>query len=108
MGFIWSKSTDNRNFLMEGSNIVAQRINFLHQMEKYRDEGHDIVYTDDSYVNVGHAITRCFHADKTGLTAPISKGERKIIVHAGTKNGFISRAKLILMLVQTRGTNIIK
>ena len=51
MGFVWRKSTDNRKFLMERSDIVAQRINFLRQMKKYREEGREIVYTDESYVN---------------------------------------------------------
>ena len=59
IGFVWRKSTDNRKFLMERSDIVAQRINFLCKMKKYREEGGDIVYTDESYVNAGHAVTRC-------------------------------------------------
>ena len=95
MGFVWRKSTDNRKFLMERSDIVAQRINFLRQMKKYREEGREIVYTDESYVNAGHAVTRCWQTDSISLTAPISKGERMIIVHAGTMKGFISGAKLV-------------
>ena len=95
IGFVWRKSTDNRTCLMERSDIVAQRINFLRQMKKYREKGRDIVYTDESYVNVGHAVTRCWQTDAIGLTAPISKGERMIIVHAGTMNGFISGTKLV-------------
>ena len=43
-----------------------------------------MTYTDDSYV--GHVLTRCWRADNVGLTAPISKGERMAVVHAGTKN----------------------
>ena len=49
MGFVWRKSTDNRKFLFERSNIVAQRINFLRQIKEYREKGRDIVYTDESY-----------------------------------------------------------
>ena len=62
MGFV-------RTFLMERSDIVAQRINFLRQMKKYREKGRDIVYTDKSYVNVGHAVTRCWQTDAIGLIA---------------------------------------
>ena len=51
---------------MERSDIVAQRINFLRQMKKYREKGRDIVYTDESYVNVGHAVTRCWQTDAIG------------------------------------------
>ena len=78
MGFVWRKSTGNRKLLMERSDIVAQRINFLRQMMKYMEEGRDIVYTDELYVNAGHAVTRCWPTDTIGLTAPISKGERMI------------------------------
>ena len=95
MGFVWRKSTNNRKRLMERSDIVAQKINFLRQMKKYREKGRDIVYTDESYVNAGHAVTRCWQTDAIGLTAPIGKGERMIIVHAGTMNGLISGAKLV-------------
>ena len=42
MGLIWRKSTDNNKNSMERSDIVVQGTNFLHQMEKYREEGHDI------------------------------------------------------------------
>ena len=78
MGFVWRKSTDNRRLLMERSDIVAQRINFLRQMRKYREKGRDIVYTDESYVNAGHAVTRCWQTDAIDLTAPISKGDSKL------------------------------
>ena len=64
-------------------------------MMKYRGEGRSIVYTDELYVNVGHAVTRCWPIDTIGLTAPISRGESMTIVHPGTMNGFISGAKLV-------------
>ena len=95
MGFVWRKCSDNRKLLMERSDIVAHRINFLHQMKKYREGGWDIVYTDESYVNSGHTVDRCWQTDKIGLSVPFNKGERMIIVHAGTKYGFIPGAKLV-------------
>ena len=93
MGFVWRKCSDNRKLLMERSDIVAHRINFLRQMKKYREGGWDIVYTDESYVNSGHTVDRCWQTDEIGLSVPFNKGERMIIVHAGTKDGFYSWGK---------------
>ena len=79
---------------MERTDIVAHRINFLCQMKKYRDGGWDIVYTDESYVNSGHTVDRCWQTDGIGLSVPFNKGKRMVIVHAGTKDSFIPEAKL--------------
>ena len=95
MGFSYRKCSDNRKLLMERTDIVANRIIFLSQMRKYRDGGWEIVYTDESYVNSGHTVDKCGQTDEIGLTVPFNKGERMIIVHAGTKDVFIPGAKLV-------------
>ena len=63
--------------------------------KKYRDEGWDIVYTDESYVNSGYTVDRCWQTDGTGLSVHFNKGERMIIVHAETKDGFIPGPKQV-------------
>ena len=80
---------------MERSDVVAQRINFLRQIKKYRDEGRHIVYTDETYVNTGHTVSKSWQSDEIGLNVPFNKGERMIIVHAGSKDGFIPGAKVV-------------
>ena len=95
MGFVWRNCSDKRKLLMERTDFVAHRINFLRQMKKYRDGGWDIVYTDVSYVYSGHTVDRCWQTDEICLSVPFNKGERMIIVHAWTKDGFIPGAKLV-------------
>ena len=93
-GFTWRKCSSNRRILMERSDVVAQRINFPLQIKKYRDEGRHIVYTDETYVNGGHTVSKSWQSDEIGLNVPFNKGERMIIVHAGSKDGFIPGAKV--------------
>ena len=95
MGFTWRKCSSNRKILMKRSDVVAQRINFLRQIKKYRDEGRHIVYTDETYVNGGHTVSKSRQSDGIGLNVPFNKGERMIIVHAGSKDGFIPGAKVV-------------
>lgn len=103
MGFRWRKCTDNRALLMERTDIVAQRINFLRKIKCFREEGRDIVYTDETYVNAGHTVSKCWQTNQIGLSVPFNKGERMILVHAGSKNGFISGAKLVFKAKSTTG-----
>ena len=103
MGFRWRKCTDNRTLLMERSDIVAQRINFLRKIKCFREEGRDIVYTDETYVNAGHTVSKCWQTNQIGLSVPFNKGERMILLHAGSKNGFISGAKLVFKAKSTTG-----
>ena len=88
---------------MERSDIVAQRINFLRKIKCFREEGRDIVYTDETYVNAGHTVSKCWQTNQMGLLLPFNKGERMILLHAGSKNGFISGAKLVFKAKSTTG-----
>ena len=85
MGFTWRKCSSNRKVLMERSDVVAQRINFLRQIKKYRDEGRHIVYRDETYVNGGHTVSKSWQSDEIGLNVPFNKGERMIIVMLALK-----------------------
>ena len=95
LGFKWKKKTQiNRELLMERSDIVANRIQFLRQMKKYREQGWTVVYTDETYVHTSHTVPKTWQSDDSSMKVPFSKGQRYIIVHAGTKAGFIQGAKL--------------
>ena len=80
---------------MKRSDVVAQRINFLRRIKQFREEGRHIVYMDETYVNAGHTVSTGWQSDDIGLNIPFNKGERLIIVHAGTEDGFIPGAKLV-------------
>ncbi|KAL4710668.1 hypothetical protein ACJJTC_003304 [Scirpophaga incertulas] len=90
------KSRNNRKILIEKSNIRLLRIEFLKTLSKYREEGRPIVYTDESYVDSSHSGSKAWSDGSVkGLKKPISKGQRIVIVHAGSEAGFIPNALLL-------------
>lgn len=64
-------------------------------MQKFREEARTIIYTDESYVDSSHSSSQAWSDGTTkGLKKPISKGQRIVIVHAGTETGFVPNALL--------------
>ncbi|KAL0880990.1 hypothetical protein ABMA27_002142 [Loxostege sticticalis] len=95
LGFRWKNTENNRKILIETSNIRYQRIEYLRKIKQYRQEGRPIVYTDESYVDSSHSSQKAWTDGTTkGLKKPISKGQRVVIVHAGSETGFIPNALL--------------
>lgn len=58
-----------------------------------------IVYLDETCVNQNYTVFKCWNDTQakqaTGVKALTGKGSRLIILHAGTKHGFIPNAELI-------------
>jgi len=95
LGFRWKNTENNRKVLIESSNIRLLRIEYLRKIKQYRQEGRPIVYTDESYVDSSHSAPKAWTDGTTkGLKKPISKGQRVVIVHAGSEAGFIPNALL--------------
>lgn len=96
MGFKWKKTEDNRKLLIENTNIRCKRIEYLREITKYRAEGRPIVYTDESYVDSSHTTSKAWSdGSSKGLKKKISKGQRVVIVHAGSKSGFVPNGLLM-------------
>lgn len=96
IGFKWKKTNDNRTVLMERNSIRLARISYLRSVSLYRSQNKPIVYLDETYIHSSHTTPYNWTDDSTqGLKAPISKGKRLIIVHAGWEGGFIDNALLI-------------
>lgn len=96
MGFKWRKTQDNRKLLIEKWDIRLKRIDYIKKITKYRQEGRPIIYTDESYVDSSHSVSKAWSDDSNeGLKKPISKGQRLVIVHAGGETGFVPNALLI-------------
>jgi hypothetical protein len=75
MGFYWQKTKDNINILMEKPDIRAKRTSFLRQIKKYRGEGRNIVYNDESYLHSSHTSPYGWYDRSDNcLKAPIGKG----------------------------------
>lgn len=95
LGFRWKSTENNRKVLIESSYIRLQRIEYLRKIKVYRQEGRSIVYTDESYVDSSHSTPKQWtDGSSKGLKKPISKGQRAVIVHAGSESGFIPNALL--------------
>lgn len=96
LGFRWRKTANKRKLLTEKEDIREKRLQYLRAIQNYRNSGRPIIYVDETYVHSSHTTRHSWSDDKNkGLLAPVSKGKRAIIVHAGGDNGFIPNALLI-------------
>lgn len=109
IGFRFQKR-GNKALLLERSDIIAMRHAFLRKIRKFRNEGRKIVYVDETWVNVGHTVSKAWRDTSiktpkqaalaglsTGLKAPTARGPRFVIVHAGGNHGFVPNAKLVFL-----------
>ncbi|CAK1586058.1 unnamed protein product [Parnassius mnemosyne] len=95
LGFKWKATENNRKVLIETSAITLLRINYLEKLRQYRQQNRPIVYTDESYVNATHTTTKGWtDGSSKGIKKPLSKGQRVVIVHAGSETGFVPNALL--------------
>uniref|UniRef100_A0A6P7H373 Uncharacterized protein LOC114346429 n=1 Tax=Diabrotica virgifera virgifera TaxID=50390 RepID=A0A6P7H373_DIAVI len=81
---------------MESYDIRLKRTEYLKQLIKFRSEGRNIIYTNETYIHSSHTPPY-YWGHQSGKTSkkPISKGKRLIIVHAGEETGFVPNALLI-------------
>ena len=78
------KTYDNRKFIVERRDIRSFRVKYLPAIRAYREEGRPIVYADETVIHSSHTASYVWDdGSGAGLKAPISKGRRLIIVHAG-------------------------
>ena len=98
IGFKFAR-VNGRKFLLEKNDIVAARTRFLRAMQQHKQSAHSIVYLDETWVNQNYTVGKCWidtsTPEATGVKPPTGKGGRLIILHAGTKDGFINNAELI-------------
>lgn len=104
LGFKWRKTCNNRKILIEREDIRNQRINFIRQIRRYRNEHRPIVYTDETYVCTTHSSPYSWQDDTNeGVHIPVSGGDRLIIVNAGGSSGFVPGAFLQWKASQSTG-----
>jgi transposase len=90
LGFRFRKSQNNRNLLIEKSEIRALRINYLRKITLFREQNRSIIYLDETYIHSGHTLSKSWSDNSNnGLFTNISKGERLIIINAGGDEGFV-------------------
>jgi len=88
--------------LTERQDLLVWRQNYLYDIRKFREEGRTIYYLDETWINAGDCVEKLW-VDKTvkskhdvfnrglttGATNPTGKGQRLIILHIGSHNGFV-------------------
>ena len=104
LGFKWKRTQSSRKVLIERYNIVDLRIEYLRKIEKFRRQGLNIVYMDETWIDTSYTAKYCWQSDnEAGIHEPISRGQRLIVVHAGGKSGFVDGALLIYKAASTSG-----
>jgi hypothetical protein len=100
IGFFYG-NLSGRNFLMEREDIVAWRCRFMREIRK--EDYKNVVWLDETWVNAGHAPKKIWQDNKkeSMFKAPIGRGGRLIVLHAGTSVGFIPECLLIFKSKKT-------
>uniref|UniRef100_A0A6P7GNL9 Uncharacterized protein LOC114344874 n=1 Tax=Diabrotica virgifera virgifera TaxID=50390 RepID=A0A6P7GNL9_DIAVI len=109
MGFVYTKR-DRKSMLIEKPEIISWRHRYLREIRTFREQNYNIVYLDESWVNIGHSVNYEWrdtsvssHRDAfvrgltTGLKPPTARGPRFVLLHAGGKDGFINGAELTFL-----------
>ncbi|KAH8009764.1 hypothetical protein HPB51_019079 [Rhipicephalus microplus] len=104
VGFPLKKRYRN-SLLIEATHIIQWGRKYLRQIKKVRGQGRLMLYTDETWVNAGHTVSRGWvnetiksaeHAKKPNLmTGPPNLSDRRgrlIITHCGNEDGFITAA----------------
>lgn len=104
LGFTFVKRNRD-SLLMERTDLVLWRATYLRAIRKHRLDDKTIYYLDETWVNAGHTRSKvwkdttvktprdAFNKGLTvGLKNPSGKGERLIVVHAGSSEGFVDGA----------------
>lgn len=98
-GFRLAK-VDGRKILVEKSDILLARVKFVREMKQLKESFHSFVYIDETWVNVNDNVGECRTDTElpqaTREKPPRGKGSGMIILHAGTKYGFVDHAGLII------------
>ena len=61
------------------------------------------MYTDETFVHTSYCVHRSWQSELVVLKVPFGKGERFIVVHAGTDKGFIEKALLVFKAKASQG-----
>ena len=96
LGFRWKRSKSQRKVLIEKPNVVELRLKYYAKKKMFEDTGFDFVYIDETWVDTSYTAKFCWQSpEMDGIRIPVSKGQRLIIVHGGSSEGFVPGALLI-------------
>ena len=97
MGFKYMKRTGKRQ-LYERADVIASRAEYLRALREYRADDRPIIFLDETGCNQHHTVTRARQdPDVAPRDAPSEKGKRLIILHAGSRQGWVPEAGLVFV-----------
>ena len=95
--FCYGLQTSYYKQIKEDVEIAHQRLKYINQIQLYRNEGRQIFYQDETWVNKNMKPLKIWLDENRegGQKVPPGKGERSIICHVGSEMGFVEPACLI-------------
>ena len=104
IGFQYKKNSSNRTFLLERSDIISKRNQYLYTIKGMRKSGRYIIYLYETWVNVHMTRDKMWIIDdeEVPIKVPHGKGSRLIVVHAGGECGFINNGLLVFQSKSTK------
>ncbi|XP_054267154.1 uncharacterized protein LOC128989301 [Macrosteles quadrilineatus] len=101
LGFKFERR-QRQSYLIEREDIVQWRRKYLIEVKRFREEGKQIFYLDESWCNAGHTTKKAWtpkyiksarqahmNGETTGLRDLPGRGGRLIMVHIGSEDGFL-------------------
>ena len=105
-GLRFKKTAGNRKMLCERPDLQAKRCKFLRQLKKVKSLKKNVIYLDETWVNVHHTSPQEWTSLDGDLARniPPGKGQRLILLHAvDDKTGFLPGCKLLFKSYSTDG-----
>jgi hypothetical protein len=67
----------------------------LQFLKKFREEGTEIFYLDETWVDSSLKFKKCWQGDEVNGVMTTSTSHRRIVAHIGSSNGFLEGAGLV-------------
>lgn len=101
LNFEYTKRKRN-SYLTEREDLIIWRRNYLRNIKAYREEGRTLYYLDETWRNAGDCSQKVWIDNTilsnrdayqkeltTGAKNPTGKGKHLIVVHIGSREGFV-------------------
>ena len=83
----------DRKIHVEKQSVVDQRLKYYVRKEKPEQGGYNFVFIDKTWIDTAYTVKNWSKSETTdGVTTPVNRGQRHIVVHGGSKEGFVPRA----------------
>ncbi|CAH2097973.1 unnamed protein product [Euphydryas editha] len=96
MGYKWQKCHNKRKILVEKPAVVFARTNYLRKIRQFRENDRNIFFLGETWIDNNLTFKKCWRNDYIdAVLTDTSSTNRLILVHAGSRHGFLDGAKLL-------------